>query len=64
MVIRTKNEELLLLFVPVASQASEYCSSIKKGMRCNANLGLGKWNYLPLKKNVTLSGHSDTSRCG
>jgi hypothetical protein len=62
MIIGTKNEEPLLLFVPVTPDAPKYGGTIKKCVRCNAYFGFGEWNYLPLKKNVTFFSHSDTSR--
>jgi len=64
MVIGTKNEETLHLFVPVASYAAEYGCAIQEAVCGYADFCLRKRHDLPLKKRMLREIHYNTSRNG
>jgi hypothetical protein len=57
MVIRTKNEETLLLFVPKGSHSPKNGRAVEKCVCCDADSGFGQGDYLSLKERVLREIH-------
>src|SRR5262245_53203290 len=62
MIMRTKNEQLLFVFIPIGTEATEYRGSIIHRMREHAEFDFGIRNDAALIKHEIWQRHGFTSR--